>query len=252
MRKMTATVIGLGLIAALVSGCSSDDNNGGDAGGTTPPTSTQPDSGGGSNDFSDIVAQASKANIRIVYERDGEDSITIAQDGEGKAAFTQGDTTIYTDSDDNSTVQCQGTGEDAECKEIPLGGIAASFLTGFTSVFTGLVNLPESVFGGDVSSDTIAGRDARCITFSASDFTPLRALAGSLDGEATVCVDEETGFLLKLETSDGSSTKDVFLATEVGEASDSDLTPPVTPSKVTIPSLSIPDITIPDISIPGR
>ena len=104
MRKMTATVVGLGLIAALVSGCSSDDNNGGDAGGTTPPTSTQPDSGGGSNDFSDIVAQASKANIRIVYERDGEDSITIAQDGEGKAAFTQGDTTIYTDSDDNSTV----------------------------------------------------------------------------------------------------------------------------------------------------
>jgi hypothetical protein len=247
MRKLTATVLGLVLIAGFVSGCGGDDDSG-DAGSTTPPTeTTQPDDGGGSNEFSDIVAQASEANIRIVYERDGEDSITIAQDGEGRSAFTDGDSTIYTDTDTDTTVSCDGTGADAECTEIPFGGVAASILTGFTGLFTGLVNLDSSVFGGDVSSDTIAGRDARCITFSASSFSPLAALAGSVDGEATICVDEETGFLLKLETKDDSSTKDVFLATEVGEASESDLTPPVTPS--TIPSISLPDI--PGISIPG-
>jgi hypothetical protein len=95
-----------------------------------------------------------------------------------------------------------------------------------------------------VSSDTIAGRDARCITFSASSFSPLAALAGSLDGEATVCVDEETGFLLKLETNDGDSTKNVFLATEVGEASEEDVTPPVTPSTISLPD--IPGISIPE------
>jgi hypothetical protein len=249
MRKTMATVLGLVLIAGFVSGCGGDDDNSSGSSDTTP--TTQPDDSGngdGSNEFSEIVAKASKANIRIVYERDGEDSITIAQDGEGRSAFTDGDTTIYTDTEENSTVSCDGTGADAECTEIPLGGVAASILTGFTQVFTGLVNLDSSVFGGDVSSDTIAGRDARCITFSASSFSPLAALAGSLDGEATICVDEETGFLLKLETDDGSSAKNVFLATEVGEATDEDLTPPVTPE--TIPDISIPDISIPDISIP--
>jgi hypothetical protein len=245
MRKMTATVLGLVLIAGFVSGCGGDDDDSGDAGSTTPPTeTTRPDDGGGSNEFSDIVAKASEANIRIVYERDDEDSITIAQDGEGRSAFTDGDTTIYTDTDDNSTVSCDGTGTDAECTEIPVGGIGASILTGFTGLFTGLVNLDSSVFGGDVSSDTIAGRDARCITFSASSFSPLAALAGSLDGEATVCVDEETGFLLKLETNDGDSTKNVFLATEVGEASEEDVTPPVTPSTISLPD--IPGISIPE------
>jgi hypothetical protein len=245
MRKTAATVLGLFLIAGLVSACGSDDNSSGSD--TTSPTTTQSDGGGGggSNEFSDAVAKASDANIRIVYERDGEDTITIAQNGEGKSAFTQGDTTIYSDTEGDSTVQCKGTGADAKCTEIPFGGVAASILNGFTSVFTGLADLPESVYGGDVSSDTIAGRDARCITFGASDFAPLRALAGSLDGEATICVDEETGFLLKLETQSGSDTKDVFLATEVGEASESDVTPPVEPSKITLPS-------IPGISIPGQ
>jgi hypothetical protein len=249
MRKTTVTVLGLVLIAGLVAGCGGDDDDGGDAGGTTTPSATQPD-GGGDNEFSQIVAQAQSANIRIVYERDGEDSITIAQNGEGKSAFTQGDNTIYTDTEANSTVSCDGTGEDAECTEIPLGGAAASILTAFTGIFTGLVDLPESVFDGEVSSDTIAGRDAKCITFGAGDFTPLAALAGSIDGEATICVDEETGFLLKLQTDDGSSTKELFIATEVGEATDDDVTPPVTPTEITIPDISIPDISIPDISIP--
>ncbi len=243
MRKMTATVLGLALIAGFVSSCGGSDD--GDAAGTTAPATTQPEDGGGSNEFSEIVAQAKKANIRIVYERDGEDSITIAQDGEGKSAYTDGDSTIYTDGD--STVSCNGTGADAECQEIPFGGIAASLITGFTGLFTGLVSLDSSVYGGDVSSDTIAGRDARCITFRASNFSPLAALAGSLDGEATICLDEATGFLLKLETKDGSSTKDLFIATEVGEASESDVTPPVTPS--TVPDISLPDI--PGISIPS-
>jgi hypothetical protein len=251
MRKTMATVLGLVLVVGLIGGCGSDDDDGGDAGGTTAPTTTEGD-GGGSNDFSEIVAKAKSANIRIVYQRDGEDSITIAQNGEGKSAYTSGDSTIFTDGD--TTVSCEGTGDDAECKEIPFGGAAASFLTTFTGLFTGLVNLPESVFGGEVSSDTIAGRDASCITFGAGDFSPLAALAGALDdaidGEATICVDDETGFLLKLETDDGSSQKELFLATEVGEASESDVTPPVTPSKVTLPSISIPDISIPDVSIP--
>lgn len=249
MRKVTATVLGLVLLAGFVSSCGSDDKTS-DSDDSNDATTTQPDSGGGSNDFSELVAKASKANIRIVYERDGEDSITIAQNGEGKSAFTQGDSTIYTDTEADTTVSCDGTGADAECTQIPGGGVGASILTGFTNVFTGLVNLPESVFGGDVSDDTIAGRDARCITFSASSFSPLAALAGSFDGEATICVDEETGFLLKLATDDGSSTKELFIATEVGEASEDDVTPPVEPSKVTLPS--IPGISIPDISIPGQ
>ena len=241
MRKLTATTLGLLLIAGLVSGCGSSDKSSGSS--DTGNTTTQPDGSGdgGSNEFSDLVAKASTANIRIVYERDGESTVTIAQDGEGKSAFTDGNTTLYTDGD--STVSCDGTGSDATCTKIPVGGAGAGILTAFTSVFSGLTKLSSSVFGGDVSSETIAGRDAKCITFSASNFSPLAALAGSLDGEATVCVDQETGFLLKLETKDGSTTKDVFIATEVGEATDEDLTPPVTPSTISLPD--IPELTTP-------
>jgi hypothetical protein len=243
MRKISATVLGLLLIAGLVSACGSSDKS---AESGTPSATTQPGnsgngSGDGSNEFSDLIAKSSTANIRIVYERDGHGTVTFAQDGKGKKAVTDGDTSFYVD--DDTTVWCRGTGSDEKCSKVPFGGLAGSLLTGFTSVFTGLTKLNASAFGGDVTSDTIAGRDAKCVTFTASNFSPLESLAGSLDGDATACADVETGFLLKLETSDGSSTKRVFVATEVGEATDADLTPPVEPSTISLPD--IPGISLP-------
>ena len=206
---------------------------------TSPTTQAGGNGGGGSDDFSQLVAQASKANIKITYEQDGDKTITIAQDGNGKTAFTSDDnSTIYSDGD--TTVTCDGTGAEAECTQLPGGGaLGGSILTGFTSMFAGLTQLDSSVYGGHTSSDTIAGRDARCINFKASDFAGIAALGGSdlsdPSAEATICVDKETGFLLKLEGTSNGSSKDVFLATEVGEPSEADLTPPATPQTIPVP-----------------
>ena len=123
--------------------------------------------------FSELVANASKAKIKITYTQDGDESVTIAQDGEGKTAYgTDGGSTIYSDGD--TTVLCDGTGSNATCTESPVGaGVGGSILTGFTAMFAGLSRLNSSAYGGHTSSDTIAGRDAKCITFKASDWAGL-------------------------------------------------------------------------------
>jgi hypothetical protein len=58
---------------------------------------------------------------------------------------------------------------------------------------------------------------------SSTDHTPRDRHAS--DAPATVCVDNETGVLLKLAGSGGTTT-DVLVATEFGRPSDSDFQPP--------------------------
>ena len=117
------------------------------------------------------------------------------------------------------------------------GGVAAMF----TGVFTALTTLSASAYGGHTSSETIAGRDATCVTFKASDFAPLAALAGGgslgANASSTACADKKTGFALKFSTTDGSTTKEVLLATEFGASSSSDFNPPSTPQ--TLPSIGL-------------
>ena len=238
MRKISAAVIGLVMLVAMLAACGSSGSSKSGAGNNTTPTTQASGSGSGSNDFSQLVAQASKAKIKITYQQDGNKTITIAQDGNGKSAYTSDNSTIY--SDGSTTVTCDGTGADAKCTQLPVaGGLGSSILTVFTSLFSGLTKLDSSVYKGHVSYDTIAGRDARCITFKASDFAGFAAL-GSGDisdpsAEATICVDKETGFLLKLEEKSKGSSKDLFVATDVGEPTDADLTPPATPQTLPVP-----------------
>jgi len=61
-------------------------------------------SGGGSgngNDFSGLAAQAKTANYKATYTTDGDSEITIAQDGEGKSSFLNGNSLIITDYAEN-------------------------------------------------------------------------------------------------------------------------------------------------------
>ncbi len=238
MRKLAVSLLGLMLATSTVVACGGSSGKSGSS--DTQPQVTTGDTGGdgsASDAFSQLVAQASTANIKITYAQSDGDSVTIAQDGNGKTAYQSGDSTFYTDGD--TTVSCSGTGADAECTQIPGGGaIGTSILTVFTTLFSGLAKLDSSVYSGHESSETIAGRDAQCITFKASDFAGLAAL-GSGDisdpsAEATICVDKETGFLLKLSSKSNNSTKDEFLATKVEEPTSDDFTPPVTPKTIPI------------------
>ena len=122
----------------------------------------------------DVITGGPGVGLREAYRTDDGDSVTIAQDGKGRTSFTSGDSTIY--STDGKAVSCDGTGPDAECIELPMGNLAGGLLTAFTSIFAGLGKIDSEVYGGELSDETIAGRSARCATFTASDFAALGGL----------------------------------------------------------------------------
>ena len=259
MRKLIALCALGGLLLAACGSSGSSKTGAGAGGGATTTTASGGGSattagGGGGGEFSQLVAQAAKANVKITYQGSDGKPLTIAQDGKGKSLF-QTDSSVYI-TDGTKTISCDGTTSTAKCTELPVSG-AGSPMTAFLGAYAGLAQLNSSIYGSHVSSETIAGRDARCITFKASDYAGLAAIAGNSKGydptaQATICVDKDTGFLLKLESKSSTSTNEVFLATAVSTPSDADFNPPSTPE--TIPSaITIPgggSITIP--TIPGQ
>lgn len=251
MRRIIPTIVTVALALGALAGCGSDSNSSS----TTDTTAAAGgDSGGGGeadNPLAELASKAGDAEIKVTYRTDEGDEITIARDGSDRVAFTTADSTIY--SVDGKTVTCDGTGPDAECTELPLGNLAGGILTAFTAIFEGLTRVDSDLYGGRLTDETIAGRSARCATFTASDFAPLGGLGGSgfdASAEASVCVDEETGILLRLGTTSDGGSKELLEATAVSVPTDADFEPPTTPQ--TIPGL--PDgITIPSIpQIPGE
>jgi hypothetical protein len=248
-RIVIIAAIGALTLAACSSG--SSKNTSANNNGNSTATTTAGGGSSGSDQFSQLVSQSSKANIKVTYQTSDGKTLTIAQDGNGKSAVGTGDGTFYTDG--QNTVSCNGTGSSAKCTQIPaIAGQASQGLTAlFTGLYAGLTKLSGSAYNGHVSDDTIAGRSAKCVTFKASDFAGFAAVAGSKDydpnASATVCVDKDTGILLKLVTT-GKNAKDLFVAQNVGMPSSSDFAPPVTPE--TIPNISIPNISIPNITVP--
>ena len=231
MRKIVIGAIAATLLIAACGGSSKNNSTG--SGGST---------GGGSDEFSQLTAKAKTADIKITYTSTDGKSQTYEQDGTGKTAFTTGDSTIIYDG--TNSYSCSGTGADASCTQLP-GSAAASagaFVNALLPLYTGL---KSSVYGGHTSSDTIAGRDAKCVTFKESDYAGLAGLAGGsgydASASATVCADSQTGFLLKFVATGNNKTTDYFVATAVDKSSASDFTPPVTPS--TIPGSGSTDTT---------
>ena len=250
MRRLVAvSVAGLLFLAACGSSSSNNGSSGTGGSGTTVA--------GGDNAFSQLVSNASKANVKITYTDSDGKPITIAQDGNGKTLFESDGSLII--SNGSSTVSCDGTTSSAKCTQLPssTGGVGGSIITGFLSLYNGFARLNSSVYGGHVSDDTIAGQSAKCVTFKASDYAGLAAVAGSKDydpnAQATFCVDSQSGFLLKLASQSNGNDKNIFVATDYGSASDSDFNPPSTPETIpSIPQITLPGGgTIPQITIPA-
>lgn len=254
MYKLVVGVLAATMTIAACGGSSKKDSTPA-AGGSTTTTaadgsgsSTTGAPGGGSDDLSKLAAQYAKAKIKITYTSNSGDNastFTIAQDGNGKSAFTTDGNTFY--SDGKSSISCEGTGTSAKCTDLgSLGGATAGIGSMFTASFSSLAAVFSSLGVGDKSSDTIAGRDASCVKYKASDLAGKLAALPLFKGDvnsndydpndsATICVDKNTGFLLKISSTKKGTEVDNFVATDVGEPSDSDFTPPVTPE--TIPSI---------------
>jgi hypothetical protein len=250
MRKVTIGVLAAAMVLAACGGSSKSNNTGAGATGTTSASNggsgTTVKGGSDDSDLSKLAGDFAKAKIKITYASTGggDENITIAQDGKGKTSFTTGGSTFYTDG--KSSVACEGTGTAAHCTDVgSLGGAAGANLGSvFSTSFSALANLFTHLGGGDKSSENIAGRDASCVKYKASDFIdrissiPLFKDSGEKASDydandtATICLDKQTGFLLKVAGTKKGAPQDQLVATAVSEPSDSDFTPPVTPETI--------------------
>jgi hypothetical protein len=197
------------------------------------------------SDFSSLVEKSKTSAFKVTYKTSGGDTVTIAQDGNGKESVVAGGKLYITDG--LTTVTCDGTTSTASCRDTGEAGRRAaegakSVITGAADAIAGLAS--SSVLNGHTSSENIAGRDATCVTVSTSDVT---GVLGSIfdrigaNASSTVCADNETGVLLKLAGGSGDKETELFVATQFGQPSSSDFEPPSTPKAVpTVPQLTLP------------
>lgn len=222
-RTTTIAVTSLILVLAACGGSSSKEGAGGSERTTT--TTAAAASGGA---FGDLAAKAKDADVRVTYRSGGQgDEFTVAQyRGDSYLAF--GNDAFYSVA--GRSVTCQGTGADAQCFELPgnadlAGAIVQSFFGTYAALFDGLgsASSPLGSVRTATSRDTIAGRSAECATISAA------ALGRATD--ATVCLDAETGFLLRAVAGDAGDSSGIE-ATSFRASTAADVTPPATPQGI--------------------
>jgi hypothetical protein len=232
---------------ALLAACS----GGGDSGAstTTVPTgssvATTTTTIPISDVFSGLSDKTGTADVKITFVTAFGPSATLAQDGKGNSSVvSQGNLLL---SDGKEVISCDGTTAAAKCSDLgPTSSDDA--LTQLTSSYAGLSKL-HSTNLGTTSTQTIAGRSTSCVTFKATDYA--NAVGGTLPdptklttaATVTVCVDDDSGWALKIALTDRGQTVNEVLATQVGPSSPSDFVPPSTP--VTVPALATTTTTAP-------
>lgn len=231
-----------GSLAIALSACGGSSNKTASTGGAgnSDTTTTRGGGTGGSSEISDLVKKAKSANVKVTYKTSGSDNtLTLAQYN-GDSSMTSGDSTIVTNG--GKSYSCNGQGSGATCTELP-GGAAMgnTLLTGFFGVYSALFQAPDTAskllgVSKSSSNETIAGRDAKCSTLSASAF--------GRSGDVTVCVDSKTGVLLKGATSAAGQSSSIE-ATEFAESTADDVKLPATPTQLTMPSIPLPSIPVP-------
>jgi hypothetical protein len=188
--------------------------------------------------FPNLSTKTGTADVKITYTAAFGPSVTLAQDGKGNSSVvSQGNMLL---SDGKHVISCTGTTAAAKCSDL---GPASSndALAQLVSSYAGLSSLHATNLGKE-STQTIAGRSASCITYKATDYAnnvggqlpDLSKLSAA--ATVTVCVDDDSGFALKIALTDRGQTVNEVLATAVGPSGPSDFVPPSTP--VTIPALA--------------
>lgn len=230
MRKHIA-VLALGALALTLAGCGDSDKPSGGAFNTGPGDTG---SGGGDSEISKLLAKTKAATYKVTYQSGDDDPFTVAQDPP-RFAYSSGDSATYVTAD-GAAVSCSGSGSSETCTELPgsgdtyktvlgtaFGAAGALFLSAAGTAIPGLADIKTS-------DGKVAGRDAVCATI---DGGILGALGGEdVKGSYSVCVDQETGVMLELNSDNGAGSTTKITATNFGEPTDADFTPPVTPGTV--------------------
>lgn len=246
MRKLLALTFVIVLVAAACGG-DDDGDTADDQAGTPADTGDGAADGDGTGDeeLDELLARARDVRIRVTYETDDGETITVSQDGEGRSAVFPDESSVMISTDDG-TVVCDGLDGDAPtCNELPgeLGDLTGAGLGFFFLLGESLSQAADELEGIDRSRDEIAGRDAICWDIDPSRFAPgfLEELGDDDvpdDARGRVCIDEETGFLLEI-ASESDGEEFFFRAVEVGEPDDDDFEPPVEPEPA--PDFDLPD-----------
>jgi hypothetical protein len=236
MRKLAAAFAATSLL--LLAACGDDGKKEADSSsGTTAAGATTSVAGGGDSggsgegsDLAALVAKRERARVRVTYEASGtgtgtETTLTLAQDGKGGFSYRLANTLFIVK--DGTVVSCTGIDGEPTCLDMgDAGGAAARSATSWFAVADDALDDVEDTAFTDVSTQTIAGREARC----------AKVEHGGASWE--MCADKETGILLRWAGSGGGQSTS-FTATEFAEADESDFTPPATPQKLpTIPGVN--------------
>lgn len=243
IQILIALVVG----AALLAGCGGDDDTATDEAGATDEatpaeaedddnaddeaadTDDDTDESMQSGDFADLANRGFASEARVTYElqQDGEDpqTMVLSSDGE-QTAWLMPDGRMITRADGTS-IFCDESGQQAQCFEAggegqagPMAG-ASPFFGMATAFQDGVENFPGFAHTG---SEEIAGRSATCGTFEPTQFA-----TGQDVGEATLCLDDDTGVMLRYEARDPEGAASSIEAVEVGEPEASDFEPPAEP-----------------------
>lgn len=233
MRRFVAScsvvLIAIAAFAACGGGSSKSPASSGTQAGTTSPAGN----GSTNSDLAKLYADAAKARFKITYTSgNGSAPQTYAQDGKGNSVYGSADSQYFTSASGSVSCNTDSNGK-ATCLQVPGGATVNPFLT----LFQAGKSYIDALGGryGDVSSKTIAGRDAKCVTISAKSIAGVNGIKGS----ATYCIDKGTGVLLEISGTDASGKDATSLTvTKFEEPTDSDFTPPATPSSV--PGYTVP------------
>lgn len=225
-------VSGLAVTALLLASCGGGDDEGaspdpdvgapaGDDGGDGPVGAE------GNDEFQALLAKSRASTYTVVYLRNGEETITISHEGDVTAVLEEGEDLLIDDG--QRMVSCS----ESECFAFPGGGQLDLMVQGLLGPFAFLFSAETAAgfLGGlnlEVSSDTIAGRDAKCITLDPSVIGTMAGVPS--DALIVTCVDEETGVVLKGEFTAESETEGIVAVEFRAEGDPALLTPPFEPT----------------------
>lgn len=229
----------LAVVTLVAAACGDDGGDGGlvEQGGDDD-TAQQDDGGDGSGGggFAALVEESEDARFRATYEStsEGETSqaFTISQDPPRRAMIFEGGRLI---DDGEQVVMCDGSGGQGQCFVMPsTGGASGTDVLGaaFAAPFLAYNTLLEEGVPGVETTEgeaEIAGRAATCATIDASGLASGGGAETGATSSVEVCVDAETGILLRWGA---PGTGDVFEAVEVGEPQESDFETPSEPQEL--------------------
>jgi hypothetical protein len=228
MRKVLAVSVGLLFMLGALASC-------GGSGSSKAKTDTKSGASTGNDEFDQLLAKQDKARIRVTYQTDS-DTFTVSQDGNGSVAYIDKDSKVIKNG--NTVTSCSGLPDNPDCQSLT-GDTANAALVPFTAILTLAkteIDAAKKAGGyGKETSETIAGRDADCVTITVGNaLGNAGKIIGKISGANTdagwkACADKQTGIMLlwtSVGTNDNNSGK--IEATAVGDPQPDDFTTPST------------------------